>query len=245
MRVVEVRHQALLEGADLVDRHIIHVALGGRIDGEDLIHDVHRLVLGLLEQFDEAVAAIYLALRNRIQFSAELRKRLQFAERRQVQAQRAGDLLHGLDLRVAADAAHRDADVDGRAHARVKEVRLQVDLPVGDGDHVGRDVGGDFAFLRLDDGQRGQAPAGAVHFGDLVSGFVVHLLEVFAGLALTLFGKIDLPVHAILLGNLAFLGGGDDGEFLGQFCGALQEPRMQIEDVAWVGLAARRAAQEQ
>ena len=68
----------------------------------------------------------------------------------------------GADLRVAAHARHRDADVDGRAHAREEELRLEEDLPVGDRDDVRRDVRRHVAGLRLDDRQRGQRAAAEV-----------------------------------------------------------------------------------
>jgi hypothetical protein len=57
-------------------------------------------------------------------------------------------------------------DVRRRANTRVEQVRLEEDLAVGDRDHVGRDVGRDVAFLRLDDRQRGQR-AGALLVGQL------------------------------------------------------------------------------
>ena len=79
------------------------------------------------------------------------------AELREVELQRPRDLLHRLDLGGAAHPAHRVADVDGRADARVEQVRLEEHLPVRDGDHVRRDVGGDVARLGLDDRQRGEA----------------------------------------------------------------------------------------
>ena len=100
----------------------------------------------------------------------------------------------GADLRVAAHARHRDADVDGRAHARVEEVRLEEDLAVGDRDHVRRDVGRDVAGLGLDDRQRRHRPAAEA---------VVELDR------------------------------------------ALEQAGVQVEDVARVGLAPRRAAQQQ
>ncbi len=74
---------------------------------------------------------------------------------------RAGDLLHRLDLRGRADAADRQADVDGGTDALIEELGLEEDLAVGDRDHVGRDVGRHVAGLGLDDRQRGQR-AGAV-----------------------------------------------------------------------------------
>ena len=46
----------------------------------------------------------------------------------------------------------------GGSHTGVEEIGLEEDLPVGDRDDVGRDVGRDVAFLRLDDRQRGHRP---------------------------------------------------------------------------------------
>ena len=117
------------------------------------------IVLALLEELDQALAAGELALRGLVEVGAELGEGRQLAVLRQVEAQRAGDLLHGLDLGVAADARHRDADVDRRPHAGVEEVGLQEDLAVGDRDDVGRDVGRDVAGLGLDDRQRGERAA--------------------------------------------------------------------------------------
>ena len=93
-----------------------------------------------------------------VELGAELRERLELAVLREVEAQAAGDLLHRLRLRVAADAGHRDADVDRRLHAREEEARLEEDLAVGDRDDVRRDVGGDVAGLRLDDGSAVSEP---------------------------------------------------------------------------------------
>ena len=70
-----------------------------------------------------------------------------------------GDLAHGFDLRVAADAADRDTDVDRGTDVGVEQVGFQVDLAVGDRDHVGRNVRRNVAGLRFDERQRGQRPA--------------------------------------------------------------------------------------
>ena len=83
----------------------------------------------------------------------------EFAELREFELDLAGDFFHRLGLRRGTNAGDRVADVDRRTDAFVKEVRLKEDLPVRDGDHVGRDVGGDVVFLCLDDGERGERPA--------------------------------------------------------------------------------------
>ena len=93
-----------------------------------------------------------------------------------------------------ADARDREADVDRRPDALEEELRRQVDLAVGDRDHVGRNVRGEVAGLRLDDRQRRHRTA---------------------------------------------------AEFVGELRGAFQQARVQVEDVARIGFAARRTAQQQ
>ena len=156
--------------------------------------DGQRRALVLVERLDQALAAGQRPLGVGVEVGAELREGLEVAVLRQLELQAAGDLLHRRDLRVAADARHRDADVDGRADARVEELRLEEDLAVGDRDDVRRDVGRHVAGLRLDDRQRGQRAAAEV---------VVELDR------------------------------------------ALEQAGVQVEDVARVRLAARRAAQQQ
>ena len=153
-----------------------------------------RRVLRLLEQRHQALAAVELLARRRVEVGGEHRERLHRAELRQVDLERAGDRLHRLGHRRATHAGHRDADVDRRALVGVEQVGLQEDLAVGDRDDVGRDVGRHVVGLGLDDRQTGHR------------------------------------ARAHLVGELR---------------AALEQPAVQVEDVAGVGLAARRAAQQQ
>ena len=95
----------------------------------------------------------------RVKVGAELRERLQLTELRVRQLERASDLLHRLDLRVAADSGYRDARVYCRTDAGVEQLGLEEDLAVGDRNNVGRDIGRNVACLRLDDRERGQRAA--------------------------------------------------------------------------------------
>jgi len=71
------------------------------------------------------------------------------------QTEGAGYLAHGFEFwAVAAYAAYGDANVDGGANAGVEESGFQINLAVGDGDHVGGDVGRDVAGLRFNYGKR-------------------------------------------------------------------------------------------
>ena len=85
---------------------------------------------------------------------------------RQRQAEFLHDLAHGLLLRGAADAGDREADVDRGTYAGMEQLRLQIDLTVGNRDHVGRNIGGDIARHRLHDGQSGERAA-AVCFAEV------------------------------------------------------------------------------
>src|SRR5262245_26940897 len=152
----QVLLQALFEGLDPVDRDAVQVPARAGVHDHDLLLDGHRLVLGLLQDLDEPLAARQLVAGRLVQVARELRERGQLAELGQVELQLARDLLHRGRLGVAADARHADADVDRRPHARVEEVGLEVDLAVGDRDDVRRDVGRHVAELRLDDRQRGE-----------------------------------------------------------------------------------------
>src|SRR4029078_10455555 len=99
--------------------------------------------LRLLQKFGETRAAVQQALSRGVEVGAELRERRHFTVLREFTLQRTGDLLHGLDLRIAADAADRDADVERRADALEEQVGFQEDLAVSDRDDVGWDVGRD------------------------------------------------------------------------------------------------------
>ena len=133
--------------------------MNGRVQDGNLLFDGDGAVAVLLEHLDDALALGQTRLGVGVQVGAELGEALQLTVLRVDQLQRTGDLLHGLDLGVAADTGNRDAGVDGGADARVEQLRLKEDLTVGNGNDVRRDIGGNVARLRLDDGQCGQRAA--------------------------------------------------------------------------------------
>jgi hypothetical protein len=81
-----------------------------------------RRVLTLLEQFHHARSAGELGRGSFVKIGTHLRERGQRAILRQVETQAAGHLPHGFDLRVAADAADRDADVNRGPHVGVEQI---------------------------------------------------------------------------------------------------------------------------
>src|ERR1700693_4680325 len=131
--------QPRLEGEDRIHSQRVEVALGARENRGDLQLDVHRQVLGLLEDLDQALSARELRLGRLVEVRAELQEGGKLPVLREVQSQCPGPLLHGLDLRATPDAGDREAHVDGRTHARIEAVRLEIDLPGGYRYDVGRD----------------------------------------------------------------------------------------------------------
>ena len=148
--------QLLLVRVYVAYRNRIEVSVGARVDDGDLLFHRQRLILRLLENFDEPLAAMELRLRRLVQIAAELRERGELAVLRKVEPQRPRHLSHRFDLRRAAHARNRIAHVDRRPDALIEQIRLEEDLSVGDRDHVRRDVGRDVAGLGLHDRERGQ-----------------------------------------------------------------------------------------
>ena len=104
-----VQERAELGGVTLrvLDREAVHVPAGHGADLDHLRAARLRIVLRLLEDLDDASTTGQLLLGGLVQLRAELRERLERPELGQVQPETTRDLLHGLDLRRAADAAHR------------------------------------------------------------------------------------------------------------------------------------------
>jgi hypothetical protein len=82
-------------------------AVGGREQNQDLLFHRQGHVLALLEQLGDARAAGQLLLGGLVQVGAELGEGGEGAVLGELEAQLAGDLLHGRDLGRAADAADR------------------------------------------------------------------------------------------------------------------------------------------
>ena len=235
-----------LPARDVLDRDLVEVALAARVDRHRLVDLVERAILRLLEEFDHPISAIELELGRLVQLGPELGEGFQLAEGGEVEPEAAGHLLHRGDLGLAADPRDRDPDVDRRADAREEEVGLEVDLPVGDRDHVRRDVGRDLPFERLDDRERRERPARRGGLHDLVPRRVLLLQRV-----VRLFEPGDAEIHLLVdargVGQFSVGGGrvGDDHVLVRELRRPFEEARVRVEDVARERLAARRAAEEE
>src|SRR6201992_4231498 len=72
------RQQPVLESAHLGDRKRIEIAVDAGIDHHDMLFNLRRRELRLLEKFGQARAAVEQALRRGIEIGAELRERRHF-----------------------------------------------------------------------------------------------------------------------------------------------------------------------
>jgi len=154
--LVDEPPELLFEPSHLGGGDVVQVTLAAGKDDDDLILERLRYVLSLLQNLDQALTAGELGLGGLVQIRTELGEGGQLAILGKIQAQRLGHRPHRLGLGVAADPAHRQPGVHRGTDAGEEEVALQVDLPVGDRDHVGGNVGSDVAGLGLDDGKRGE-----------------------------------------------------------------------------------------
>ena len=123
---------------------------------------MHRMAKPLLEQFVDSITSVQTLLSRRVKVGSQLGERFQFGERRQVQTHTAGYLFHTGNLSVAADSRNRNTGVHSRSLTAEEQVRLKVNLTVGNGNDVGRNVRGNFAFQSFDNRQSRQRTAAEV-----------------------------------------------------------------------------------
>src|SRR5580704_13343544 len=100
--------QATLVVGDLRDGELVHVASRCRVDDDDLPLDRKGHVLPLLEDFDEARAAIELVTCDLVEVRGKLSERSHLAVLRELELHATRHGLHRLDLRAPPDAADAD-----------------------------------------------------------------------------------------------------------------------------------------
>src|SRR5487761_1099097 len=156
---IQIRIQPLFKSFDVFHFHVVQNARRARIQDDDLLLHRERLELRLLQQLRQTLAAIELAERHLIKIAAELRERRQLTILREVELQRRANLLGCFTGGGKTYPADRQTHVHRRTNAGIEQVGLEENLSIGDGNHVRRNIGGNVARLRLDDGKSGQAAA--------------------------------------------------------------------------------------
>ena len=198
---LEMFKEELLELSDFAGLDLVEEATHTGVEDANLLLGGHGDVLLLLEELGELLASVEQVLGRGVEIRAELGEGSDLSVLGELELQRTGDLLHGLDLGGGADTGHRETDVNGGADTLVEELGLEEDLPVGDRDHIGGDVGGHITGLGLDDGKGGQGAAtvGVAHLGCTLEQARVQIEDV-TGVGLTTGGSSQQKGH-LSVGN--------------------------------------------
>ena len=170
MAAVEECENLMFEINDFIDFYIIQVSVDGYVDRLYLIFDRVWGVLWLFQDLCGSLAAVDLCLGSSVEVGAELSKCCEFAILSEVQTQGTCDLFHRFDLCGTAYTGYGEADIDSRTDTGVEECGFEVDLTVGDGNNVSRDVCTYVACQSFDDRKSGDRAA-AEFFGKTGSTF--------------------------------------------------------------------------
>ncbi len=119
LRAAHELEQLGLERPHPVDRQVVEVALRAGEHDDDLLLDGHRAVQRLLEQLDQAVAALELGLGDRVELGAERGERLELAELGEVELQRADTLFIAL---ICAAPPTRDTEMPTSTAGRTPDL---------------------------------------------------------------------------------------------------------------------------
>ena len=157
-RLGQLRHQR----ADGLGCHGVQQATLQRDHEGDLRGRRLRRQAGLRQRGPDAAPARHLGVHFGVELGAETGEQFQLQKLGVFQAQRAHRFAHQRRLRFAAHAAHAQARVHRGQLPEVKLLGVEHDLAIGDGDQVGRDVGGQVAGFGLGNRQGGERTAAAL-----------------------------------------------------------------------------------
>ena len=196
VRPLHVRQERLLEGLDVLHVDPVAVPLHADEEARDDLLRLVGVVLPLLEELVQAHTAVELLLGGSVEVGPELGEGGDLAVLGELELHGTGHGLGGLVLGRGTDTAHGESDGDGGALSLVEELGLEEDLPVGDGNDVCGDVGGNVTGLGLDDGEGGQGPAPslAVHLGGALQQAGVEVEDV-TGVGLAAGGTTEEEGH--------------------------------------------------
>ena len=213
----------LLEFADFRSLKLIEVSTHSCVQDAHLLCSGHRDELILLEELGKLLTTVELLLGGNIEIGSELCEGGDFTILGQLELERTGDLLHGLDLGGRTDTRHGQTHIDSGANTLEEELSLEENLTVSDGDHIRGNVSRHITGLGLNNGQCGQRAATVVrvHLGSTLKETRVKIEDI-TGVGLTtgwatqqkrhltvsngLLGQIvidDKSVHAIITEVLA------------------------------------------
>src|SRR5437762_1178354 len=113
---------------NLVQRHLVHVAVVDGVDGQSHFRDRHRRVLLLLHDLGRTLTALELPASGLVEVGCELRERGELTILSESETNTTTELLDDVRLCSATDARHGDTGVHRRTDTGVEQVGLEEDL---------------------------------------------------------------------------------------------------------------------
>ena len=162
---LEVVEEEFLEFADFGGLDLVEEATDTSVEDADLLLSDHGHVLLLLEELGELLTSVEEMLGGSVEIGTELGEGGDLSVLSELEFERTGDLLHGLDLGGRTDTGHRQTDVNGGTDTLIEKLSLQEDLTIGNGDDIGGNIGGHITSLGLNNGEGGEGSGtvGVVH----------------------------------------------------------------------------------
>lgn len=176
----EMIKEELLELADFGSLDLIKETTDTSVEDANLLLSEHGNVLLLLEELGELLTSVEKMLSGSVEIRTELGEGGNLSVLSELELERTGDLLHGLDLGGGTDTGHRETDVNSGTDTLVEELSLQEDLSIGNGDHIGGDIGGHITSLGLNNGEgsEGARAVGVVHLSSTLEKTRVEIEDI-------------------------------------------------------------------
>lgn len=164
---MQEREELGLKSLNILGGDSIKETVDTSVNEGDLLLSSHGGSLLLLKEEGKSLTSGKGLLGGSIKIGTELGKGSNFSVLGQEELEGTGNLLHGLNLGSGTDSRDGKTDVDSGSDTLVEELGLEENLTIGNGNNVGRNVGGHITTLGLNDGKgsKRSSTLSVVHLG--------------------------------------------------------------------------------
>ena len=170
----------LLETGDLAGLDLVKVSTDTGVEDTGLLLNGHGDVLLLLKELGQLLTSVEELLGGGIEIGTELGEGGDLTVLGELELERTGELLHGLNLGGGTDTRHGKTDVNGGADTLMEKLSLEEDLTIGNGDDIGGDISGHITGLSLNDGEGSERASTVVlvHLGSTLEKTRVEIEDI-------------------------------------------------------------------
>ena len=170
----------LLETGDLAGLNLVKVTTDTGVEDTGLLLNGHGDVLLLLKELSQLLTSVEELLGGGIEIGTELGEGGDLTVLGELELERTGELLHGLNLGGGTDTRHGKTDVNGGADTLMEKLSLEEDLTIGNGDDIGGDISGHITGLSLNDGEGSERASTVVlvHLGSTLEKTRVEIEDI-------------------------------------------------------------------